>query len=54
MRRYFDGDDRFSDGMFCFRAEQSIRVASRFKRVSSLFALITQYVEVRRYQGGCD
>lgn len=33
---------RVREGMFCLRAEQSISVVSRFERVSSFFALITQ------------
>jgi hypothetical protein len=42
LLRHFDPDGRFNDGMFRLRAEQSISVASRFERVSSFFALITQ------------
>ena len=54
MPLHFDPDGRVKDGIFRLRAEQSISVASRFARVSSFFALITQYVEVRWYQGGWD
>ena len=42
MPLHFDPDGRVKDGMFRLRAEQSISVASRFERVSSFFALITQ------------
>jgi hypothetical protein len=35
-------------------AETAMSVASRFWRVSPFFALVTQYVVVRRYPGGRD
>jgi hypothetical protein len=46
-----DFRDRASAGMGSPRAEQAMRIPSRFSRVSSRLALITQYALVRLYQG---
>jgi hypothetical protein len=42
---------RASAGIGSLRPEQAMRIPSRFSRVSSRLALITQYALVRLYQG---
>src|SRR3974377_1699830 len=48
----FEADGRAQALLGRFASESHMRVASRFRRVSSFFALIAQNVDVRRYQGG--
>ena len=51
QRDYFPG--RLRGPTLCPCSESSINVASRFSRVSSLFALMTQNAATRLYHGGC-